>query len=456
MRIAPIGSGAAAPSTSSKPTLQPLPPSNLDTPSRTFPCASRPASPSFTPPCAASAGRPRSPSPPWSASPWGSAPPRRSRARWTGPWSSGSRSASPAGWSRSIAPRRTSTPGPSRRGATSISRATPGASPSSRPSGPPSSSSPCPSDAVQVRVKRVTGNLFPLLGVPALHGRLLAAGDDRPDQPAGRGAERGRLAPAVRRRPRPGRPRHPAGRERLHRRRHPAAPLRRAARRAGGPGRHLGADALHPRGAGDADHELPPRARPPGARRQPGDGRRRAGPALRRAGRGDARPPGRGRARAAAPGGGRARGAGAAAPRLRRRRDRAAHRRHQRDQPAAGARGAARPRDRHPGGAGRHPGPGDAAGRARDCTPHRGGPRAGRRARLAGRPLDRRHGGPAAAAARRPGREPPDRRLRRGARGPGRARRRDGARLARGRGRPARRALGRARERHGPPRSTGC
>jgi putative ABC transport system permease protein len=41
-----------------------------------------------------------------------------------------------------------------------------------------------PSDAVQVRVKRVTGNLFTLLGVPPLQGRLLAPGDDRPDQAA--------------------------------------------------------------------------------------------------------------------------------------------------------------------------------------------------------------------------------------------------------------------------------
>jgi predicted permease len=40
-----------------------------------------------------------------------------------------------------------------------------------------------PSDAVQVRVKRVTGNLFPMLGVPALRGRLLTADDDRLEQP---------------------------------------------------------------------------------------------------------------------------------------------------------------------------------------------------------------------------------------------------------------------------------
>jgi predicted permease len=37
--------------------------------------------------------------------------------------------------------------------------------------------------AAQVTVKRVTGNLFPLLGVRALRGRLLAATDDRPDAP---------------------------------------------------------------------------------------------------------------------------------------------------------------------------------------------------------------------------------------------------------------------------------
>jgi predicted permease len=38
-------------------------------------------------------------------------------------------------------------------------------------------------EAVQVSVKRVTGNLFPLLGVRALRGRLLTAADDRPDAP---------------------------------------------------------------------------------------------------------------------------------------------------------------------------------------------------------------------------------------------------------------------------------
>ena len=38
-------------------------------------------------------------------------------------------------------------------------------------------------EATQVTVKRVTGNLFPLLGVRALRGRLLSAADDRPDAP---------------------------------------------------------------------------------------------------------------------------------------------------------------------------------------------------------------------------------------------------------------------------------
>jgi predicted permease len=38
-------------------------------------------------------------------------------------------------------------------------------------------------EAAQVSVKRVTGNLFPLLGVRALRGRLLSASDDRPDAP---------------------------------------------------------------------------------------------------------------------------------------------------------------------------------------------------------------------------------------------------------------------------------
>jgi putative ABC transport system permease protein len=41
-----------------------------------------------------------------------------------------------------------------------------------------------PGDALQVDLKRATGNLFPMLGVTALHGRLLLPGDDRPDQPA--------------------------------------------------------------------------------------------------------------------------------------------------------------------------------------------------------------------------------------------------------------------------------
>ena len=39
-------------------------------------------------------------------------------------------------------------------------------------------------EATQVTVKRVTGNLFPLLGVRALRGRLLTDADDQPDAPA--------------------------------------------------------------------------------------------------------------------------------------------------------------------------------------------------------------------------------------------------------------------------------
>ena len=38
-------------------------------------------------------------------------------------------------------------------------------------------------EAVQVSVRRVTGNLFPMLGAPALRGRLLNATDDQPDAP---------------------------------------------------------------------------------------------------------------------------------------------------------------------------------------------------------------------------------------------------------------------------------
>jgi predicted permease len=38
-------------------------------------------------------------------------------------------------------------------------------------------------EAAQVSVKRVTGNLFPLLGARALRGRMLTAADDRPDAP---------------------------------------------------------------------------------------------------------------------------------------------------------------------------------------------------------------------------------------------------------------------------------
>ena len=38
-------------------------------------------------------------------------------------------------------------------------------------------------EAVQVSVKRVTGNLFPMLGVQPLRGRLLNAADDQPDAP---------------------------------------------------------------------------------------------------------------------------------------------------------------------------------------------------------------------------------------------------------------------------------
>jgi predicted permease len=40
-----------------------------------------------------------------------------------------------------------------------------------------------PDEAAQVSVKRVTGNLFPMLGLRALHGRLLTAADDQPDAP---------------------------------------------------------------------------------------------------------------------------------------------------------------------------------------------------------------------------------------------------------------------------------
>ena len=40
-----------------------------------------------------------------------------------------------------------------------------------------------PDEATQVTVKRVTGNLFPMLGVRALRGRLLTAADDQPDAP---------------------------------------------------------------------------------------------------------------------------------------------------------------------------------------------------------------------------------------------------------------------------------
>src|SRR6185503_51015 len=38
-------------------------------------------------------------------------------------------------------------------------------------------------EAAQVSVKRVTGNLFPMLGMRALRGRLLTPDDDRPDAP---------------------------------------------------------------------------------------------------------------------------------------------------------------------------------------------------------------------------------------------------------------------------------
>ena len=40
-----------------------------------------------------------------------------------------------------------------------------------------------PDEAVQVSVKRVTGNLFPMLGISALRGRLLTPTDDAPDAP---------------------------------------------------------------------------------------------------------------------------------------------------------------------------------------------------------------------------------------------------------------------------------
>jgi hypothetical protein len=39
-----------------------------------------------------------------------------------------------------------------------------------------------PNDALQVDVRRVTGNLFPMLGVSALRGRLILPEDDAPDR----------------------------------------------------------------------------------------------------------------------------------------------------------------------------------------------------------------------------------------------------------------------------------
>ena len=134
-----------------------------------------------------------------------------------------------------------------------------------------------PGDALQVSLKRVTGNLFPMLGVAALHGRLLLPEDDGPT-----GRAVAVLSEEVWRErfggdPGDRRPHDPAGRRRPHGRRHPAprvSACRTAPRwpgpRSGCPMRFTDDE------SGDAQQQFPPRDGPAGRRRHARDGATRS------------------------------------------------------------------------------------------------------------------------------------------------------------------------------------
>ena len=116
---------------------------------------------------------------------------------------------------------RTSTPVRSRRSTTSISRGSPPACPSSRPSASDTGLLALPNRGVQVDLKRASGNLFPMLGRHRPPRPPDSARGRRHRPGAGRGAERGVLAGAVRRGPGHRGPRHPARRRLPHGGRHP-------------------------------------------------------------------------------------------------------------------------------------------------------------------------------------------------------------------------------------------
>ena len=87
-----------------------------------------------------------------------------------------------------------------------------------------------PNQAVQVDLKRASANLFPMLGVQALRGRLILPEDDGLDREPVAVLRRGVLAGAVRWRPGRRGPQHPARRDSVHRGRRGPSPLRRAPR----------------------------------------------------------------------------------------------------------------------------------------------------------------------------------------------------------------------------------
>ena len=253
---------------------------------------------------------------PWPASRWGSVSTAAISSAVDRALVQRLRSGRPSGSSPSTAPRRTSIPAPSRRSTISISPGSPPACPARGhrlrhraagpaepvvPGGPPAGS----------------GNLFPMLGVTALRGRLILPEDDGTDrEPVAvlseeSWQERFGGDPAI------------VGRTiRLDGVSHTVVGILPVASACPTgprwPGRRSGADALQRGGAVVAEQQLPPRARPPPRGRHTGRRGGGAGPAVRRDRRPEPRPQGGKRARAPAAGRWHRRGASAAPAHLRR------------------------------------------------------------------------------------------------------------------------------------------